>query len=134
MALTDVFKSLSNGLNEEIKEFRSVLGRIRLTADSSAIGANYRTFGTAFGAYDFDVFMDKAREFYKQGSASSDPLFTIINMSKGRIAIDYDGETRGIYTRRGKPLAFFKPDFRRSGYRTKADELADFRHGLVLFS
>jgi hypothetical protein len=90
MALTDVFKNIGNGLSEEVKEFKSILRRIRLTADTSAIGANFRKFGPSFGTYDFDAFITKAREFYAQGMSSNDPLFTVVDAGNDRVAIDYN--------------------------------------------
>lgn len=133
MALTDVFKNIGNGLSEEVREFKSILGRIRLTADSSALGANFRKFGPSFGAYDFDVYVEKAKEFYAEATASDDPLYTKVETGNGRIAIDYNGVIRAIYTRKGKPLAFFRFDYHQAGYASKADELDDFRHGKNLF-
>ena len=62
MALTKVLKNLGHGFHKEIKEFKSIVGRIRLTSDTSAIGANYRKFGPSFGTYDFDAFVQKARD------------------------------------------------------------------------
>jgi len=135
MALTDVLKSFSNGLSGEVKEFKSILGRIRLTSDTSAIGANFRKYGASFSTYDFDAFVEKAKEFYAKATDSTDSLYTLVEMPGKRIAIDYNGEIRGIFTLKGKPLAFFRPDYRLSGYASKAAELDDFRHGRnVLFS
>jgi pyocin large subunit-like protein len=135
MALTKVFKNLGHGFQQEIKEFTSIVRRIRLTSDTSAIGANYRKFGLSFGTYDFDAFVQKAREFFAQAHESDDPHFTVLELKGHRIAIDYNGEIRGIFTRRGKPLAFFRPDYQQLGYLSRDAELADFKNGRnVLFS
>ena len=135
MAISDVFKSLGTGFSEEVREFKSIIGRIRLTSDTTALGANFRKFGSSFNTYDFDAFADMARDFYEEGIMSEDPLFTVLKISGNRVAIDYNGEVRGIFTHKGKPLAFFRPDFHQSGYTSKAAELDDFRRGKnVLFS
>ena len=131
MVMTRVFRSLS----EEVKEAKSIIRRIRLTADSSALGANFRAYGATFNVYDFSDFVERAREFYHDGFSSADPNYSVVEMPNNRVAIDYRGEIRGIFTRKGKPLAFFRPDFRQSGYVSKAAELADFRKGRnILFS
>jgi hypothetical protein len=135
MALTNVLKSFSNGLGEEVREFKSVIRRIRLVSDTSALGANFRKFGASFNTYDFDAFTEKAREFYEDGIESVDPLYTVVHLEGNRVAIDYNCTIRGIYTHKGKPLAFFRPDYHQAGYRSKTAELADFRLGRnVLFS
>jgi pyocin large subunit-like protein len=134
MAITKVFRTIGNGFSEEVKEFRSILRRIRLTADTGALGANFRKFGVSFNTYEYDAFVKKARAFFKEAEGSDDPLFTVIDMPGNRIAIDYNGDRRGIFTRKGKPLAFFRPDFRQLGYASKEAELEDFRRGRnVLF-
>lgn len=131
MALADMFKTLGTGLNDEIKEFKSILGRIRLTAQTNALGANYRKFGTTFGTYDYDAFVEKAGFFFHDAKrmAADNPSYTIIDMADGRIAIDYNAEVRGIYTSKGKPLAFYRPDYRQWGYNNKDDELLAFKLG-----
>jgi pyocin large subunit-like protein len=135
MALTDIFKSIGNGLSEEIQDFKSIIRRIRLTADTSALGANYRRYGPSFGVYDFGDYVKKAREFYQAGVKSEDPYYTVVELPGNRVAIDYNCELRGIFTSKGKPLAFFRHDFRNSGYESRAAELEDFKRGKhVLFS
>ena len=135
MALTDIFKNIGNGFGEEVREFKSIMRRIRLTADSSAIGANFRQYGASFGTYDFDAFVKRAREFFDQAMKSRTDGFIIVSVPNNRIAIDFNGEMRGIFSLKGKPLAFFRPDYRASGYASKSDELNDFRRGRnVLFS
>ncbi len=127
-------KNFGSGLSEDVKQFKSLLGRVRLTADTSTLGANFRKFGPSFSVYEFDAFVEKAREFFADGMESTDPYYTVIEMPDNRIAIDYNGDIRGIFTRKGKPLAFFRPDYYQSGYRSKNDELADFKKGKNLFS
>jgi hypothetical protein len=129
MALADIFKTIGNGLSEEISEFKSIIGRIRLTSDTSAIGANFRKFGPSFGTYDFDAFLVKAKEFHAQAINSKDPLYNIVDAGNNRIAIDYNCELRGIFTHKGKPLAFFRFDYSQFGYRSKSDALEDFKRG-----
>ena len=134
MALKDMFKTIGNGFSEEVRDFKSVIRRIRLTTDTSPLGANYRKFGPTFGTYDFSDFVAKAKEFYKTGISSQDPNYTVVDLSGGRVAIDYNCEMRGIFTGKGKPIAFFRHDFRQTGYVSKADELEDFKSGKhVLF-
>jgi len=134
MALSGMFKTIGDGLSEEVKEFKSLLQRIGLNRDTSALGANFRKYGHTFGTYDFSDFVERAKEFYDKGIQSGDPYYTVVELSGDRVAIDYNCEVRGIFTREGKPLAFFRHDFRQFGYTSKAAELEDFRQGeRVLF-
>ena len=114
-------------LREEFGEVGSLIRRFRHSPSTSTLGANFRNYGPALGAYDFDAFIDMAEEFYEEGIHSDDPSYTVIRMNGDRVAIDKNGEKRGIYTRKGKPVAFFKPDFRASGYTSKEEEISAFR-------
>lgn len=135
MALKDVFRTIGSGLSQEIREARSIIRNVRLGADSSPLGANFRRFGSSFDVYDFSDFADKAKEFYRQGIDSENPDYTVVELPGNRVAIDYNGEIRGIYTRKGKPIAFFRHDFRQAGYASKSAELEDFKKGRhILFS
>ncbi len=131
MALKTAFKNFRMGVSEEIREVKSLLSRMSTPSENSALGANFRKFGTSFGTYDFDAFLDLSRNFYTEGMVSRDPLYTLIHMRGNRIAIDYNGEIRGIFSNKGTPLAFYRPDFRQLGYANKGEELAAFRSNVV---
>lgn len=90
---------------------------------------NFQNYGVEFGVYSMDDFDAMARKFYEEGLKSSDPLFTVILLPKHRCGIDYNGEYRGIYEPNGTPIAFFRPNFRQFGYRSKEEELNDWRSG-----
>lgn len=108
------------------KEFSSKIG---FGSHSNALGANFRKFGPSFGAYEYDDYIRLAQKFFHEGIDSDDALYSVKRYADGRIAIDYNGEIRGVYTRAGKPLAFFRPDFRQLGYPNKSQELQAFRSG-----
>ena len=132
MALMRTLKNLGSGLGGEIREAGSLLRRANYKLDSSALGINFRKFGPSFEAYEFDAFVEQAKQFYKKGIHSSDPLYTVVDLPGGRMAIDYNGEIRGIYTEKGRPLAYFRPDYRSAGYRNKAEELEDYIKGKTI--
>ena len=90
---------------------------------------NFDRFGRDLEAKDLRDFDAMARKFYDEGLKSSDPLYSVVLLPKHRCGIDYNGEFRGIYESDGKPLAFFKPNFRELGYSSKDDELKDWRSG-----
>ena len=129
MALMNALRNFGSGLNEEIKEAGSLLRRIRLRADTSAIGANFPKFGSSFGVYDFDAFVALASKFYQEAMASENAFYTKVSLESGHIAVDYDSEIRGVFTKKGKPLAFFRPDYKQQGYTSKCAELQAFRAG-----
>ncbi len=111
----------------EIKQASSLLSRIRLTMDTSPLGANFRRYGSSFGTYDYDAFIALAKKFFTDGKHSSDPLYSVVEMADGRIAVDYNGEVRGIFTAKGKPLAFFRPDYTQAGFQSKHEEILAFQ-------
>ncbi len=118
-------------ISSGIKEIPLAGALLRLTSMSqtnNALEANFLRFGASFGADDIIAFADAAIQFYEEGMKSKDPLYTIVDMGDDRIAIDYNGEVRGIYTSKGKPLAFFRPDFKKQGYATKEMELEFFKN------
>ena len=120
-----MFQALKN----EMRQASSLLRRIGLLSEKDALGANFRRFGPEFGAYDYDEFETMARDFYTEGKDSDDPYYTIVEMSDNRVAIDYNGEKRGVYDKSGNPLAFFRPNFHQLGYNSKSQELDAFRSG-----
>lgn len=125
MAIIEALKSFSSGLGDEVG---ALLGRVNYKSNGNPLGVNFRRFGPSFGTYDFDAFIEYAKRFYREGLHSNDSLYTVVEMD-GRTAIDYNGEIRGIYTERGRPLAFFRPDYRAAGYRSKSEELEGFKNG-----
>lgn len=96
---------------------------------SENLKRNFERFGREVEAKDIRDFEAMAHKFYDEGLKSSDPLYTVVLLPKHRCGIDYNGEFRGIYESDGKPLAFFRPNFRELGYLSKDEELADWRSG-----
>lgn len=132
MSLKDVAKHFESHGAGEVNESYSLMQRIRHAPGSSAIGANFRKFGPSFGTYDFEDFLERAHEFFQDAMESDDPKYSRVDMGPDRVGIDYNGEIRGMFTRKGKPLAFFRPDFHQLGYASRSEELAAFRAGRAL--
>jgi pyocin large subunit-like protein len=111
------------------------LFRSSVAGRNNHMGHNFRSYGAALGAYDFEDFVEMARQFYDEAMRSRNAAFTTVRLPRGRLAIDRDGELRGVYDRHGNPLAFFRPNFRHFGYNNKEEELENFRAGRnLLFS
>lgn len=119
---------MSTTLKDDIKQLFSLLRGSR-SGGRSALGDNFRRFGASFGAYDYEDYVELAQKFYHEGLNSEDPLYSVVNLSGDRIAIDYNGEIRAVYNKFGDPLAFFRPSFQQLGYTNKVQELEDFRNG-----
>ncbi len=95
----------------------------------STLRHNFRRYGIEFGTYDYNSFVQKARKFYRSARESTDDGYSIVEMSRNRVAVDYEGKMRGVYHTNGEPIAFFKPDYRYMGYDSRQHELEDFRSG-----
>lgn len=120
---------MAASLKEDIKQFFSLLRGSRSSSARNALGDNFRKFGASFGAYDFEEYVQLAQKFYHDGLDSDDERYSVVHLSDGRIAIDYNGEIRAIYTKYGDVIAFFRPSFQQLGYSNKVQELEDFRKG-----
>lgn len=101
----------------------------RVSNRNLTLGHNFRKYGLEFGVHDYDEFINKARKFYFTALNSEEEGYTILRLSRHRVAIDYKGEMRGVYDGHGEPLAFFRPDYHELGYDTPEHELDDFRAG-----
>ena len=98
----------------------------------STMALNYRVYGAAMGFAGYDEFVQRAKSFFDEALDATEenkPGYTRVDLSKKRIAFDYNCEIRGIYTHNGKPVAFFKPNFKAAGFRTAEEELEMFRQG-----
>lgn len=132
MALKEFLRSIGDGLSNEVKDAGMLLQRIRLTTDTTPLGANFRKYGPSFGTYEYDAFIRRAKDFFKEGMASQDSQYTRVALGDDRVAIDYNSEIRGVFTGRGRPLAFFRPDYKELGYPSRSAELAAFKAGKSL--
>jgi hypothetical protein len=94
-------------------------------SDSAMIGANFRMYGPEMGIYDYEDYLRYARRIYKEAMANPEG-FTIIELSEGKKAIDFQGKLRGVFTASGEPVAFFKPDYKKMGFTNYKDELEEF--------
>ncbi len=115
-------------LKEEMQQFASLL-RSATTSRSNTLGDNFRKFGASFGVYEYEDFVQLAQKFYHEGMNATDSHYSVISLSGGRAAIDYNGEIRAVYDKFGQPIAFFRPDYKQMGYASKLQELQDFRDG-----
>lgn len=98
--------------------------------DHNMMAANYRTYGSEMGFYDFDDYVKYAQRIYREAMANPGG-FTIIDLPRKRKAIDFQGKIRGVYNHEGEPVAFFKPDFQRLGYKSLQEELREFRSAVL---
>lgn len=90
---------------------------------------NFLRYGKEMGVRRFEEFERMARDFFVDGlMGDGRPDWVVVELSGGRLAIDHNGEKRGIFLRDGTPLAFFKPDFRAEGFATRRQELEAFRN------
>jgi pyocin large subunit-like protein len=110
-------------------KFSRLLRGALISRKNNHMGHNFRSYGASFGAYDFDAFVNMAQRFYEDAMRAKDAGYSIIEMPRGRVAIDKDGEIRGVFDQRGNPLAFFRPSFRNFGFSSKEEELKSFRAG-----
>jgi pyocin large subunit-like protein len=97
---------------------------------SETLALNYHKYGAQMGFGGYDEFIRRASSFYDEAKAATTehkPGYTRVELSGNRVAFDYQCEIRGIYKPNGKPLAFFKPNFKTAGFRNAAEELEDFK-------
>ena len=120
---------MSTSLKDDFKQFFSLLRGSKRPGERNALGDNFRKFGTSFGAYEYEDYVALAQKFYHDALNSEDPLYCVVNLSGDRIAVDYNGEIRAVYSKYGDPIAFFRPSFLQLGYQNKIQELEDFRSG-----
>lgn len=133
MALTTI-RSMAEGLRDQWSEAVTTLEELYRPSQRSALRDNFKQYGAAFGVYNFTDFRTMARRFYEDALESNDPGYTIVQMSKHTIGIDYQGEMRGIYSGRdGEPIAFFRPNFAELGYSSKQQELEDWKKGKAVW-
>lgn len=98
--------------------------------DQNMMQANFRSYGAAMGLRDMDSFVAYARRIYKE--AQDNPQgFTVIDLPRGKKAVDFQGKIRGVYNVEGEPIAFFKPDYQQLGYRTLQEELREFKTAVL---
>ena len=120
---------MAASLKDEFKQFFSLLRTSKRPGERNALGDNFRKFGTSFGVYDYEDYVALARKFYHEALNSEDNLYSVVTLSDGRTAIDYNGEIRAVFSKYGDPIAFFRPSFQQLGYQNRIQELADFRNG-----
>lgn len=83
---------------------------------------NFRSYGLKFGATDMDTFETVARQFYFDHVQDNDARCSRTYLSDGRIGIDFDGKTRGVYDKYGNPIAFYSPNYEASGFNSPEEE------------
>ena len=91
---------------------------------------NYLTCGTEMGCAGYDEFVRYAKRFFDEASAAvmkNKEGYTRVYLNSSRIALDRNGQVRGIYTPNGKPVAFFKPNFKSAGFFSPEEELQAFK-------
>lgn len=107
------------------------IGILNSPLSDDRMAQNYRRHGAALGCAGFDEFVKRAEAFYDEAlTALEDGKtgYTCVELGKRRILLDYNSLLRGVYTRSGKPVAFFKPDFKAAGFSSAAEELAALKH------
>jgi len=114
--------ALLNLLKKESSQIAAKLGM----ASQSMMGANFRTYGSNMGIYEFDDYVIYARRIYAEAMANPSG-FTIIELPNGGKAVDFQGKLRGVYDVSGEPMAFFKPDYQQLGYADAEEELREFK-------
>ena len=122
MALMDIFRNLGG-------DDGNILQKLRITGNQSALASNYRTYGSSFEVTSFEDFIETAIDFYHDAMASDDPYYTKVKLPGNRVAIDYNSEVRGVFSRRGRPFAFFRPDYHALGFANRQEELEVFKSG-----
>lgn len=118
-------------LNNLTFDSSSLLRKLGLSSDNTMLGSNFRMYGADMGIYDYEDYVRYARRIYQEAMANPDG-FTILELPKGKKAIDFQGKIRGIYNRHGDPIAFFRPDYRKMGYTNYMDELREFAASVKL--
>lgn len=96
----------------------------------NTLARNYLTYGALMGFAGYDEFVRRARSFFDEAMTACQqekPLYTRVNLENGRVAFDYNAQVRGIYTANGKPLAFFRPNYKTAGFASAEEELEVFR-------
>jgi hypothetical protein len=121
--------ALAYALKKVRKDTEALMVRLGLLSSHDMMGANYRTYGKEFGTLEFEDFIELAKRIYREAEANPGG-FTIIELPRGRKAIDFQGKMRGVYDFDGDPIAFYKPDYVGLGYSTPQEELEDFKAGV----
>jgi hypothetical protein len=110
------------------KETTGMLAKLGLRTDDM-IAANFRVHGAGMGFHDLDDFRSYASRIYREAEKNPDG-FTVIDLPKGKKAIDFQGKIRGVYDEFGEPLAFFRPEPKALGYEDPAQELKEFAQSI----
>jgi len=106
------------------KETGGILSKLGLRSDDMMM-SNFRIHGAAMGFHDFNDYAAYASRIYREAMKNPDG-FTIVELPKGKKAVDFQGKIRGIYTEFGEPLAFFRPQPKALGFDSPEQELKDF--------
>ena len=123
-----------DGLKSDIKSATALLNKFGLIPGKSMLHSNFAAYGNQFGALSVNDFENMAVMLLNRAKQQAkNPDYSIVNFPDGRIGADFRGEVRGIYSSKGKPLAFFKPDYSQLGYSSRERELDAWRKGKSLF-
>lgn len=123
-----------DGIKDDIKSAAGLLNKFGLIPGKSMLHRNFAVFGAQFGAVNFNDFESMAVMLFNRAhQQKNNPDYSVVQFADGRIGVDFKGEIRGIYSSKGKALAFFKPDYMQLGYTSRERELSDWRKGKSLF-
>lgn len=110
------------------KETGGLLAKLGLRADDMMM-ANFRIHGSAMGFHDFQDYRAYAVRIYNEAQKNPE-AFTVVELPKGKTAIDFQGKLRGVYDQFGEPIAFFRPEPTEMGYKDAADEMKEFMQSI----
>jgi len=106
------------------KETSGILSKLGLRNDD-AMMSNFRIHGAAMGIHDIEAYKTYASRIYREAMKNPDG-FTVVDLPKGKKAIDFQGKIRGVYSEFGEPLAFFRPEPKAMGFDNPEQAFEEF--------
>ena len=131
MRLLDTIRHTIGAVRNQLRDSGTLLRRVGFLPTKTFIHENFHHYGDSFNVASAQEYTELAIKLYNDAKAQSGEgsHYSVIEVGYGRVAIDCNGEMRGIFSLEGKPLAFFRPDYRQLGFSSKQEELEAFRKG-----
>ncbi len=114
------------------KETGGILSKLGLRSDDVMM-SNFRIHGAAMGFHDMQDYQSYASRIYREAMKNPEG-FTVVELPKGKKAIDFQGKIRGVYTEFGEPLAFFRPEPKAMGFDNPEQEFKEFMESVRYLS
>ncbi len=110
------------------KETGGILAKLGIRSNDM-MASNFRIHGASMGFHDERDYHAYAVRIYRE--AMTNPAgFTVVDLPKGKKAIDFQGKIRGVYSEFGEPLAFFRPEPQAMGFDNPEQEFKEFMESI----